>query len=170
MLCHSRKPVQACETRNKAVAHENSLPAKTGSYSGLTISDSRGRHTFFVNGQTINCTAWPPPSNVETTSVADCELLSTCHRESAGCMYRKSTFLSACTLSCQQIGVDLNRLKLPRDCRIACEYASCLSGLQTRLQALHAALRACFLSICHALIACCHCCAISVHTATTIYP
>ncbi len=97
-----------------------------------------------MNGQTINCTAWPPPSNVETTSVADCELLSTCHRESAGCMYRKSTFLSACTLSCQQIGVDLNRLKLPRDRRIACEYASCLSGLQTRLQALHAALRACF--------------------------
>jgi len=99
--------------------------------------------TIFVNEQTTNCTAWPPPSNVDITSVADCEFLSTCYRESAGRMYRKSTFLSACTPSCQQTGADLNRLKLPRDCRTACKSASCLSGLQTRLQALHAALRAC---------------------------
>ena len=134
MLCHSQNSLQAYETQNKAAKQlpvsihclpkQDLIQGATQDCPHQTLEED----TISVNEQTTNFTAWPPPSNVEITSVTDCKFLSTCHHESAGRMYRKSTFLSACTPSCQQTGADPNRLQLPRDCRTACKSGLCLSG------------------------------------------
>jgi len=83
---------------------------------------SGGRH-IFVRCLVISLkpdVSWVPAQCHALGIFTDCRLLRTCHCESAGRIYRKSAFLSACTPSCQQIGANPNRLRLPRDCRTAC--------------------------------------------------
>ena len=97
--------------------------------------------------------SWVPAQCHALGIFTDCRLLRTCHCESAGRIYRKSAFLSACTPSCQQIGANPNRLRLPRDCRTACKSALWLNGRQKHckhcmhLFVRHCCQLPCFLSL-----------------------